>query len=367
MTRTLAPVARLPRRQSGTAAMLAGTVLALILGIVAVPPAAAHQTIRLVGDGATFPAPLYLRWFRDYYDAHPSIEPDYQGISSAGGIRDLILGHVDFAGADLRMSAEDVAKVQGGVVQLPMAAGAIVFVYNLAGVDGLKLSREALTGIFTGDIARWNDPRIAAANPGVELPDEPITVIVRVGASGTTYNLTRHLSAVSQRLAEEVGVSLAPVWPAALAKRGALVKGNGNDGVAALVEALPGAIGYVQYAYGHLTRMKMAALENKAGNMVAPDVPGFTAAVESIRAKPTEVILSDPDGAGAYPIIAVSWLLMRKVYADADKRAALIDVLRYALGPGQKDVELLGYIPYSEAALESLRAELDRLDPRNDQ
>ena len=362
MTRHIFPCALLPRHPTRAATGLAAALLALVLGSAAAP-AAADQTIRLVGDGATFPAPLYLRWFRDYYNSHKGIEPDYQGISSAGGIRDLLLDNVDFAGADLRMSAEDAARIEGGVVQLPMAAGAIVFVYNLPVIDDLKLTREALTGIFTGDIERWNDRRISSANPGVDLPDMPITLIVRVGASGTTYNLTRHLSAVSPELASEVGVSLAPVWPKTIAHQGRLVKGNGNDGVAALVEALPGAIGYVQYAYGHLTRMKMAALQNKAGEIVAPDVAGFKAAVDAIRTDPSETMLSDPAGAGAYPIIAVSWLLMRKDYEDADKRAALIDVLRYALGPGQKDVEPLGYIPYSEAALESLRAQLDQLDP----
>ena len=362
MTRADSNRALLTRRTSRTAGGLMVALLAVLLGTAAVP-VAAEQKMRLVGDGATFPAPLYLRWFRDYYKANPHVQADYQGNSSAGGIRDLILGNVDFAGADLRMSDEDVAEVEGGVVQLPMAAGAIVFVYNLDGVDDLKLSREALIGIFTGDIERWTDPRITATNPGVEMPDQPITVVARVGASGTTYNLTRHLGAISPTLAKEVGVTMSPVWPETLGARGALVKGNGNDGVAALVDALPGAIGYVQYAYGHLTRMKMAALENRAGEIVEPKVASFTAAVEAIRADPSDAMLSDPAGADAYPIIAVSWLLMRKDYEDADKRAALIDVLRYALGPGQKDVEPLGYIPYSAAALESLRAEVDRLDP----
>jgi phosphate transport system substrate-binding protein len=357
------PSTALRRRPSRLSRGLPALLLTLLLAGIAAPVAAA-PTIRLVGDGATFPAPLYLRWFRDYYNANKTVQPDYQGTSSAGGIRDLIIGNTDFAGADLRMSEEDVAKVGGGVVQLPMTAGAIVFVYNLAGVDDLKLSREALIGIFSGDIEHWTDPRIAAANPGIELPDKPVTLVARVGASGTTYNLTRHLSAISPALAEQVGVTMSPVWPDAISSRGALVKGSGNDGVAALVDALPGSIGYVQYAYGHLTRMKMAALENKVGEIVAPTVQGFTAAVDAVRTEATEAALSDPDAPGAYPLIAVSWLLLPKQYEDAEKRAALIDVLRYALGPGQKDVERLGYIPYSEAVLESLRAHLDELDPR---
>jgi len=304
------------------------------------------------------------RWFRDYYNEHPTVQLDYQGISSSGGIRDLILGTIDFAGADLRMTDEQVAKIEGGVEHLPMAAGAIVFVYNLDGIDDLRLSREALVGIISGDIENWNDPRIAATNPDAEVPDRPITFVARVGGSGTSYNLTKHLSAISPALAEDVGVTVAPVWPDAIGKRGGLVKGNGNDGVAALVEALPGAIGYVQYAYGYLTRMKMAALENKDGEIVAPTPEAFTASVEAIRADPTGRMLSDPEGPRAYPIIAVSWLIMRKEYEDPDKLTVLLDVLRFALGPGQKDVKRLGYIPYSDAAFESLRAELDRIDPR---
>lgn len=350
-------------RRRGAALRAVGMGLAtMVLALaVASTPAIAEPSLRLIGAGATFPAPLYLRWFRDYYRAHPEVRADYQGIGSAGGIRDLALGHVDFAGADLRMTDEQAAAVDGGVVQLPMTAGAIAFVYNLPGVDQLRLSREALVGILSGRIANWSDPLIAAANPDVELPDEKVTVVVRVGASGTSYNLTRHLSLASPELAESIGVSMSPVWPEALGKRGALVKGRGNDGVAALVQALPGAIGYVQYAYGRLTQMSMAALENKAGEIVAPTPESFAAAADAIRAEPSEEMLHDPEGDASYPIIAVSWLILRRQYEEPEKLPALVDVLEYALGPGQQDVEPLGYIRYSEPALESLRAELKRL------
>jgi phosphate transport system substrate-binding protein len=336
--------------------LLAGLLLA---GSAALP--AAEQRVKLIGAGATFPAPLYLRWTTDYHRAHPNVFPDYQSIGSGGGVKDLIAGLIDFAGTDVRMTEAEAAQVEGGVVQLPMAVGAIVLVYNLDGVDQLNLSREAVTGIFSGTITRWNDPLIAATNPGTALPDQAITVVTRVGASGTSYTLTEHLGTTSRAFAEAVVTSLSPRWPDAIQRRGGLVRAGGNDGVAATVQAIPGAIGYVQYAFAHLTSMKMAALENKSGRIVAPNAESFAAAIDNVRADPGVSELRDPSGDASYPIIGVSWLVVRKAHDDEAKRSALIGLIEYALGPGQQDVASLGYIPFSADGIAYVRGELDAL------
>jgi phosphate transport system substrate-binding protein len=340
---------------------LSSAALLLLSALSAVTASAGETTLRLIGAGATFPAPLYLRWTRDYHRLHPSVQTDYHPVSSSGGMTDLIGGRIDFAGSDLRLTPEQRAQVQGGAVELPMVAGAIVLVYNLDGVASLRLSREAVIGIFDGSIARWNDARIAEANPDVTLPDAPMTVVTRVGASGTSYSLTQHLGTISPSFADAVVTSLSPAWPKRLQQRGGLVKANGNDGVAATVRAIPGAIGYVQYAYAFLSNMTTATLENRDGKYVAPNDESFAAAVDAIRADRSVETLRDPPGAHSYPMIGVSWLIMRERYEDPAKLDALIGLIDYALGPGQQDVAALGYIPFSSGAIDFVRGEVDRL------
>ncbi|HCS90816.1 MAG TPA: phosphate ABC transporter substrate-binding protein PstS [Chromatiaceae bacterium] len=347
--------------------LLTGALLAVqLFGFVAVAAGATPEVglenganstnrapIKLIGDGASFPAPLYLRWFRDYYKLHPTIRVDYQSTSSAGGIKDLIGGRVDFAGSDVRLDKQQQAQVPGGVRQVPMTAGAIVLVYHLDGIADLNLSRASVIGILTGRIQRWNDAPIVADNPDVALPDDPITLVVRGDGSGTTFHLTQHLSQASSEFAQTIGVTMSPNWPNSLKQRGALIRGKGNDGVAAFVRAIPGSIGYVQYAYGYLTGMSMAALQNRAGNLVAPGRASFEAALDAITTDPNAI--ADPDGDGSYPIIAVSWLLFRNQADDPAKRQALLDVIDYALGPGQQVSEQLGYIRFSNLVSDRVR------------
>ncbi|MGB5834576.1 MAG: phosphate ABC transporter substrate-binding protein PstS [Thiohalocapsa sp.] len=336
---------------------------ALALGFCASASAAKSaddEPVKLVGAGASFPAPLYLRWFRDYYKQHPNVQVDYQSTGSAAGIRDLINGRIDFAGSDLRLRDDQQSQVPGGVRQVPMTAGAIVLAYNLEGVADLKLSRNALIGILTGRIARWNDPIIVADNPGTDMPDLPISVVVRGEGSGTTYHLTRHLSAVSPEFADMIGTTMSPNWPKALKQRGMLIKGKGNDGVAALVRAIPASIGYVQYAYSYLSGMSMAALENRSDQFVAPDQVSFAAALDAISADPDPNGIADPGGDASYPIIALSWLLLRDEYEDSAKQRALAEVIDYALGPGQAVSEQLGYIRFSSEARAYVRRLLGR-------
>lgn len=320
-------------------------VVAAIMTTLGSASLAADQ-VKIVGAGASFPAPIYLRWVRDYYLAHPDVRIDYQAIGSGGGIANLINGMLDFAGSDVPMKPEDAAKVPGGVVQLPMTAGAVVIAYNLPGIDDLRLSREAVSGIFMGRIAQWSDPLIAAANPGVELPDQPIVVVARGDASGTSFVTTRQLGAMSHDFAENVGVGMNPDWPKALKERGALVRGLGNGGVAAYIRAIPGSIGYLQYAYAHLGRMQMAQLQDRAGELVPPRG-------ESFRADLDLSAVSAPKGDGSYPFLSLSWMILRKDYPD-EKAAVIKDFLRYALTDGQRVAEPLGYIPLPDSAVKAI-------------
>lgn len=324
-------------------------------------PSLAADVIRLTGAGASFPAPIYQRWFRDYYRDHPNVHVDYQEIGSGAGVQNLIQGRVDFAGSDQPVTDAEAAAIDGGVVQLPMTAGAVVMAYNLPGIDGLRLTREAIAAIFLGRVARWNAPLIAASNPGVEMPDLAITVVARADSSGTSYVATRHLSAISEELASTVGTTMTPVWPKQLKERGALLRGQGNGGAAAYIRAVPGAIGYVQYAYAYLTDMQMASLQNQSGAFVPPRSESFRAAVASFRADLDPSQIADPRGAGSYPILTLSWLIARKDLEE-QKAEVLADVLRYGLTDGQQVAERLGYIPLSTESVQRILQKVAELD-----
>jgi phosphate transport system substrate-binding protein len=336
------------------------TVLILVIvGSLLSWPVTAKDETRLTGAGASFPAPLYLRWFRDYYLSHRNIEVDYQAIGSGAGINNFIDKRLDFAGSDLPLSPQEIAKIEGGVIQIPMTAGAVVLSYNVAGIKGLRLSREALVAIFLGKVARWNDPVIAGSNPGLTLPDLPITVVTRAESSGTSYVMSRHLAAISKPFADKVGVSMSPNWPTALKKRGALIKGHGNGGVAAMVQAIPGGIGYIQYSYAYLTHMPIAAVENQHGEYIAPESRSFRTAVEALRVDMDKDLIRDPPGAGSYPILSLSWIILHKKYEDNRKEEALKGVIRYCLTDGQNISDELGYIPFSKESVERILKVLD--------
>ncbi|TVQ94645.1 MAG: phosphate ABC transporter substrate-binding protein PstS [Chromatiaceae bacterium] len=340
-----------------------GLIAALAAGLTLLAPSghAAPETLRLNGAGATFPAPLYLRWFRDYHRTHPQLRPDYQGTGSASGIKDLRAGLLDFAGSDYPLEAAEAEAIPGGLVQIPLAAGAIALIYHLDGLDGLRLSREALLGLFSGGIERWNDPLLAAANPDLALPDEPVVLVVRAGASGSSLKFSQHLSAISPIFGAQTSPSMTPAWPRSIQQQGRMVAAVGNDGVAAMVRAIPGALGYVQYAYGLLPGLQMALLENRAGAFVAPGQDSFAAAVTAIRADRRIETLRDPDAADAYPIVGLSWLLLRRTYQHPAKLPALLGLIDYALGPGQQDTVPLGYIPFDAEGLAHVRALLEDL------
>jgi phosphate transport system substrate-binding protein len=298
------------------------------------------QVVTLQGSGATFPAPLYKRWFLEYYHAHPDVEVSYQAIGSGAGIRQFTEGIVDFGASDAAMSDEEIQKVKAGVQLLPMTAGSVVISYNVPNVTTpLRLSRDVYPRIFLGEIESWDDEAIRKTNPGVDLPALPITVVRRAEGSGTTFAFTNHLSAVSPAWKKGPGTGKTVVWPKGIG-------GRGNAGVTALIQQTPGAIGYLEYVYADLGHLPMAVLENHAGRYVAPGPESGRAALEGAKVPENlRIFIPDPDGKDAYPIVTYTWMLCYKTYPDERKLRVLKEVLRYGLTDGQDLAADLGYIP----------------------
>jgi phosphate transport system substrate-binding protein len=315
----------------------------------------AASLVKVQGAGASFPAPLYAKWFKAYSSAHDGVQIDYQSVGSGSGVKAVIDKTVDFGASDAAMSAEEIAQVPGGVQLLPMTAGSIVLTYNLEGVTDLRLSRKAYAGIFLGTVKKWNDSAITVDNKGAKLPDLPINVIVRADSSGTTFVFTKHLSTISPDFAKSPGTNKMPNWPVG-------TKSKGNEGVTAAVKTTPGSIAYIEYGYAKSQSLPMASLENKGGEFVAPTGESGQAALAS-AALPEDLIVwaSDPEGKGAYPIVTYTWLILYKQYADKQKLAVLQDLLKYSLGDGQKECEALGYIPLPAAVAEKVKAAVQNI------
>jgi phosphate transport system substrate-binding protein len=311
--------------------------------------------VKLQGAGASFPAPLYNKWFKAYNAAHPDVQIDYQSVGSGSGVKAIIDKTVDFGASDAAMTPEEIAKVDVGVQLVPMTAGSIVLAYNVEGVEGLKLSRKAYTAIFLGKVTKWNDPLVVEANPGTKLPATNINVVVRADSSGTTFVFTKHLSAVSEEFAKSPGTNKMPNWPVG-------TKSKGNEGVSAAINTTPGSIGYIEFGYAQGAKLKMATLENKAGKYVAPTIASGQAALASVNL-PDDLIawLPDPDGDQSYPIATYTWIMVYQKYADPTKAETLKKVLSYCLTEGQKDSEALGYIPLPPSVVEKNLAALVRL------
>jgi phosphate transport system substrate-binding protein len=300
----------------------------------------AAESITLQGTGATFPAPLYQRWFSEYNKLHPEVQINYQALGSGAGVKQFQQGLVNFGASDAAMTDAEMAAVKQGVVLLPMTAGSIVLAYNLPDGPGeVKLSREAYVGIFLGKITQWNDPVIAKANPGAKLPDTKITVVTRSDGSGTTFVFTSHLSAVSPDWKSGPGAGKAVNFPVGVA-------GKGNPGVTALIKQTPGAIGYVEFGYARQSGMPTAILENKAGNYVIASLASGKTALASVQLPPDlRAWITDPTPADAYPIVTYTWLLCYKKYQDPKVAETLKSVIRFGLSQGQSYSIDLGYIP----------------------
>jgi len=325
--------------------------LALSAGILLVSSSQAADT-RLIGSGASFPFPIYAAWFKDFSKT-AGATVDYQAKGSGAGIQDFIKKTVDFAASDAAMSDEEIAKVEGGVVLLPMTAGEIVLAYNLPGVtSGLKLPRDVYPEIFLGKITKWNDPKIAAANPDLTLPDLPITVVRRSDSSGTTFVFTKHLSAISPAFKAGPGFGTSVQWPST----DKIVAAPKNDGVTATVKQTPGAIGYIEYGYAKLTKAPIALVQNKAGKYIEPNQKSGEAALASAQLPDDlRAWIDDPEGADAYPIATFTWMMFYKKQ-DPAKAEVLRKLVEYSLTKGQGIADSMGYIPLPPPVIEKVRA-----------
>jgi len=321
-------------------------------------PAATTSGADLTGAGATFPAPLYSKWF-DAYATKSGVKINYQSIGSGGGIRQLSEQTVDFGASDAPMSDAELAKAKGGpVLHIPTALGAVVIIYNLPQVPtGLKLTGEAVAAIYQGQITKWNDARIASLNPGVSLPATDILVVHRSDGSGTTYVFSDYLASVSPAWATRPGKGKELQWPVGLGAKG-------NEGVTGQVKQAPGAIGYAELAYATQNKLSMASIRNANGEFVAPSIESVTAAAAgAVTDLPPNtdyrVSIVNAAGAGAYPISSFTWIILYQKQSDPAKGKKVVDFLRWALGEGQGMAAALDYAPLPETMRTALMARLD--------
>jgi len=331
----------------------------LIAGCAREAQGPATGQLTLTGAGATFPYPLYSKWFSEYAKVNPQVRINYQSIGSGGGIQQLKAGTVDFGASDAPLSNEELKSMPGPVVHIPTVAGAVVIACNLpGGPDEVRLTPEIIGDIYLGDIKRWNDHRIAAANPGARLPDLPVVVAHRSDGSGTTYIFTHYLAAVRKAWADRVGAGKSVDWPVGIG-------GKGNEGVTGVVKQTPGGIGYVELAYAVQNSLASARVRNAAGNFVKPTLSTTQAAAsgaaEAMK-KDVRVSIVNAKAADAYPIAGFTYLLVYRDQANRAKGEALVKFLDWAIHDGQRLAEPLLYaalppdiVIIDEAALRTIR------------
>lgn len=320
---------------------------------------ALKQNVTLKGSGASFPNPLYQRWFRDFGQTNSQVRINYESVGSGAGVEQFTKGLVDFGASDTAMKDEEIQKVgDKGVLLLPMTAGSIVLAYNLPDVTGeVKLPRQVYTDILLGKITNWNDAKIKAANPSVTFKDQKISVVYRSDGSGTTGVFTKHLSAISPDWKTKVGDGKSVQWPTGTGAKG-------NEGVTDLIKQTPGAIGYVEYGYAKSSKLNIASLENKAGKFVAPTDESASKTLEAVKLPENlRAFISDPEGEGSYPIVTYTWILAPKKVADADKAKAMEAMIEYGLNDGQKIAAELGYVPLPEAVRKQVATVADQISP----
>jgi phosphate transport system substrate-binding protein len=317
------------------------------------------EKVTLSGAGASFPAPLYQRWFSDFNKANPAATVSYQSVGSGAGVKQFIAGTVDFGASDVAMKDEEIKQVSKGVLMLPMTAGSIVLAYNLPDLKTpLKLSRTAMIDIFLGKIKKWNDPAIAKVNPDAKLPDSAIGVVYRSDGSGTTSVFTKYLSAVSSDWKTKVGSGKTVNWPTGTGATGA----KGNEGITAQVQQSKGSLGYIEYGYAKQNGLTFATLENKAGSYVEPGDASAQATLATAKLpEDLRAFITDPEGKDVYPIVTYSWILAYKTYADANKAKAVKAIVNYGLTEGQKNSAELGYVALPEAVVTKVKAAVDTI------
>ncbi len=315
----------------------------LAVGLFALTLSSA-QAQKLTGAGATFPYPIYSKWFSEYSAAHPGVEVNYQSIGSGGGIRQVTSGLVDFGASDMPMTDDMLASSKVKLIHIPTVLGAVVPVYNVPGVSEIRFSGDVLADIYMGKISSWNDAHIAKDNPGVKLPDQKIIVVHRSDGSGTSFIWTDYLSKVSKEWSDGPGKGTSPSWPVG-------VGGKGNEGVAGLVRQMPGAIGYVELIYALQNHISFGDVKNASGAWVKASIEGVTAAAASVKSMPADyrVSITNAPGADSYPISSFTYLLIPGEGSNAENRKVLKDLLSWILKSGEGEVSALSYAPLPEA------------------
>jgi phosphate transport system substrate-binding protein len=330
-------------------------VLVLLAGLALTLPVMGQT--QLNGAGATFPYPMYSKWFSEYNKLHPDVQINYQSIGSGGGIRQVLNGTVDFGASDGPMSDEQLKEAKVKIVHIPTVLGAVVPAYNVPGISGeIKFTPEALAGIFLGKIQKWNDPAITQANPGLKFPDKSIVVVHRSDGSGTTFIFTDYLSKVSKEWESTVGKGTSPKWPVGLG-------GKGNEGVAGQIRQLEGSIGYIELIYAVENKITYGSVKNAAGNFVKASLESVTEAAASSPAMPADfrVSITNAPGKTAYPISSFTWLLIPEQAQDPKKGKIIADFLEWMVTSGQKMTNQLSYAPLPTNVAEKVKAAIKQI------
>jgi phosphate transport system substrate-binding protein len=322
------------------------TLLAVGLLVLALSTA---QAQKLTGAGASFPYPIYSKWFSEYSAAHPGVEINYQSIGSGGGISQVTKGLVDFGASDMPMTDQALAASSIKLIHIPTVLGAVVPIFNVPGVQGVRLSPDVLADIYLGKIVNWNDARIAKDNTGTKLPDQKIIVVHRSDGSGTTFIFSDYLTKVSKEWADGPGKGTALSWPVG-------VGGKNNEGVAGLVRQLPGSIGYVELFYALQNKITFGEVKNAAGNWVKASIDGVTESAASVKQMPADyrISITNAPGANAYPISSFTYLLIPVKTADPAKSKIIKDMLSWIVKSGESEAASLSYAPLPQTVADKV-------------
>jgi phosphate transport system substrate-binding protein len=333
------------------------TKLPKILGLIAALGFSASASAQLMinGAGATFPYPIYSKWFDEYAKVDPSVRFNYQSIGSGGGQKQILAQTVDFGASDGPMSDDNLSKAPGKILHIPTVAGAVVLTYNLAGNPSLKLDGDTVAGIYLGQIKKWNDPKIAALNPGAKLPDQEIVVVHRSDGSGTTFIFTDYLSKVSGEWKQKAGNNTSVNWPAGIG-------GKGNEGVSGQVKQTPGAIGYVELIYALQNKMPYADVKNASGQFIKPTIESVTAALGTANIPDDfRFSMTNAPGNDAYPIAGATWLLVYEQQKDPAKGKKLVEFLKWAVTKGEGMAKDLNYAPLPDEVQQRVLKRIDEI------
>jgi phosphate transport system substrate-binding protein len=324
---------------------------ALLAGI----SATASAQMMINGAGATFPYPIYSKWFDEYVKVDPSVRFNYQSIGSGGGQKQILAQTVDFGASDGPMSDENLAKAPGKILHIPTVAGAVVMTYNIPGNPAVKFDGETIAGIFLGHIQKWNDPKLTALNPGVKLPDQDIVVVHRSDGSGTTFIFTDYLSKVSSEWKSKAGNNTSVNWPTGIG-------GKGNEGVSGQVKQTPGAIGYVELIYAVQNKLPYSDVKNSAGAFVKPTADSVTAALATAEIPDDfRFSITNAPGKEAYPIAGATWLLVYQQQKDPAKGKKLVEFLKWSMTKGEGMAKTLDYAPLPENVQQRVLKRIDEI------